>query len=71
MLNLKEDGYITARSAANATGLAIQTIYRWVYKGKLTGTKIGDNWFIEVEDLLTHFEAFPSVQKKIRQELHS
>lgn len=70
MLDLREDGYITARAAATATGHAIQTIYRWCYSGKLVGKKVNDWWYVKAENLVDLFDGAPEVQAKIRQALY-
>lgn len=63
---MREDGYITASSAADAVGVHITTLYRWVESGKLTGTQVGRAWFVRVHDLLDMYSNAPGIQRRIR-----
>jgi len=64
---MREEGFIPASVAARAVGVNPTTIYRWVERGEITGTRIGRAWFVLVDDLLARHEAAPIIQKAIRQ----
>lgn len=63
---MKKEGYLPASAAARAVGVNPTTIYRWVERGLVTGTRIGRSWFVLVEDLLELHEASPTLQRAIR-----
>jgi excisionase family DNA binding protein len=64
---IKRDGLLTAQDAANAIGVHISTVYRWIYSGKLAGSKIGFFVYVKADDLLSQYQGSPEIQKRIRQ----
>jgi excisionase family DNA binding protein len=64
---MRRDGFIRARLAAEAVGVHLTTIYRWVYDGKLASSKVGNSRFISVTDLLEMFASSPSIQQRVRR----
>lgn len=71
---MAERGYVTAADAAEATGSHISSFYKWVSEGRITGSRIGNHWFVEVESVVRHLSSTgtdPVILKRLRDTLRT
>ncbi len=48
---MEANGWIPASQAADAVGVNVTTIYRWIEEGKVEGTKPSNRWYVKVASL--------------------
>jgi len=65
-----QDGFITTAIAAEAMGVNVSTVYRWVKTGQIVGTRVGRSWYVRVEDLVEKHASSPTIQQRLRELLH-
>lgn len=65
-----QDGFITTAVAAEAMGVNVSTVYRWVKTGQIVGTRVGRSWYVRVEDLVDKHASSPTIQQRLRELLH-
>lgn len=66
-----QDGFITTATAAEAMGVNVSTVYRWVKTGQIVGTRVGRSWYVRVEDLVEKHASSPTIQQRLRELLHT
>jgi excisionase family DNA binding protein len=49
------------KGAAEATGISVDQIRKWVRAGELTAHKVGRDWVIRFEDLDRYIKNLPTV----------
>ncbi len=64
---LLQDGYITTADAAEAMGVNVSTVYRWVKTGQIVGTRVGRSWYVRIEDLIKKHASSPTIQQRLRE----
>jgi excisionase family DNA binding protein len=62
-----QDGYITTAEAAEAMGVNVSTVYRWVKTGQIVGTRVGRSWYVRTEDLIERYASSPTIQQRLRE----
>ena len=65
-----QDGFITTAVAADAMGVNVSTVYRWVKTGQIVGTRVGRSWYVRVEDLVEKHASSPTIQQRLRELLN-
>ncbi len=65
-----QDGFITTAVAADAMGINVSTVYRWVKTGQIVGTRVGRSWYVRVEDLVEKHASSPTIQQRLRELLN-
>ena len=48
---MREQGYIRATEAAARVGVSVHTIYRWLERGSIMGTRVGRQHFVLTDSL--------------------
>lgn len=59
----REDGadtQLTTKAFSDRSGIPMATVQKWLRSGKLTGTKIGNRWYISPAELTRIEDASPS-----------
>lgn len=65
-----QDGFITTAVAAEAMGVNVSTVYRWVKTGQIVGTRVGRSWYVRVEDLVEKHTSSPTIQQRLKKLLN-
>ena len=53
--------YMRATEAADEADVVVQTIYRWIDKGKVKGVRIRGHRYVEVESFRRFLQPVPTV----------
>lgn len=61
-----KDGFITTAVAAEAIGVNVSTVYRWVKTEHIEGKQVGRSWYVRVKELIDKHEGAPTIQKRLR-----
>jgi predicted site-specific integrase-resolvase len=56
---MAEQGYVPAVEASEAAGVELSTLHRWIQKGDLLGSKVGNHWYIQAMSLLGKYAKTP------------
>jgi excisionase family DNA binding protein len=61
-----KDGFITTAVAAEAIGVNVSTVYRWVKTEHIEGKQVGRSWYVRVAELIEKHEGAPSIQQRLK-----
>ncbi len=56
---MAEQGYLPATPAAECVGVELSTLHRWIKKGDVTGTRVGEHWYVSAVSLLARYSKTP------------
>ena len=61
-----KDGFITTAVAAEAIGVNVSTVYRWVKTDHIEGKQVGRSWYVCIKELIAKHKGASSIQRRLR-----